>query len=325
MEKTVVVLVSGETLADGKKSDIGSQRIRAWELAEALVPMIASNAKMAILHGNKPQVGFVLLRSELAAHALHPIPLDVCGADTQGATGYMLSQSLINIIRDKKLLRHVMCLFTQTLVEPKRSEQTTLTAIGPWFDREKADQYRQTRGWQIVEEPGKGYRRGVPSLRPQRILEINAIRKLVNEGDIVIAAGGGGIPVMQNAEDHFEGTEVVIETEMVACMVAQQLNANLLVVVVDREDKYILAGLMPEKKNLMTLGELDSLLVRGDITSHTVLKTLRAASEFLHGGGEQVQISSLDNLDKLLAGERGLWIGRQQPVTNLFEEYIHKA
>ena len=87
MEKTVVVLVSGETLADGKKSDIGSQRIRAWELAEALVPMIASNAKMAILHGNKPQVGFVLLRSELAAHALHPIPLDVCGADTQGATG----------------------------------------------------------------------------------------------------------------------------------------------------------------------------------------------------------------------------------------------
>ncbi len=320
MDKTVVVLVSGETLAGWKQSDIVSQKANAQALADALVPVIRSNARMALLHGNKPQVGFVLLRSEVASHALHPIPLDVCGADTQGATGYMLSQSLINVIREKQLHRQVMCIFTQTLVETNKQEQTTLTAIGPWFDREKADQYSQTRNWQIVEEPGKGYRRGVPSLRPQRILEINGIRKLVNDGDIVIAAGGGGIPVVQNADNQFEGTEVVIETEMAACMVAQQINANILVMVVDREDKYILSGLMREKINTMTLSQLDALLSDGAISSNTVLRSLRAASEFLHSGGEQVQIASLENLSRLIAGERGLWIGRQQPDTHVFAQ-----
>ncbi len=318
MDKTVVVLVSGETLADGHGSTIKEQRLNAQTLAEGLYPILKSEVKLAILHGNKPQVGFVLFRSEVASHALHPIPLDVCGADTQGATGYMISQALMNVLEQHHLKRQVLSIFTQTLVEPGNLDQASLIAIGPWFDREKAEQYRQTRGWQIVEEPGKGYRRGVPSLRPQKILEIEGIRKLVGEGDIVIAAGGGGIPVMLNAQGNLQGMEVVIETEMVACMVAEQLKANMLVIIIERDDKFILSGLMMSNVNTFSLDELDQILAQESLQSSTVRRTLRAASEFLHGGGEQVMISSLKNLPEHLASQSGLRIGTRQPSIELF-------
>jgi carbamate kinase len=318
MDGTIVVLVSGEALAEGNVSTFKEQRLNARSFGEGLLPILQCETKLAILHGNKPQVGFVLLRSEVASHVLHPIPLDVCGADTQGATGYMISQALMNVLEQHKIERQVLSIFTQTLVEPGVLDHASLTAIGPWFDREKADQYRQTRGWQIVEEPGRGYRRGVPSLPPQKILEIEGIQKLVNDGDIVIAAGGGGIPVMRNAQGNLEGIEVVLETEMVACKVAQQLNANILVMIIDRDDKFILSGLRMNSVNPLSLEELDLILSQKPLRSSTVKRMLRAASEFLHNGGEQVMISSLKNLPEYLVSKRGLRIGSRQPSIELF-------
>ncbi len=319
MDGTVVVLVSGEALANGHGSTIKDQRLNAETLAESLSPIIKFETKLAILHGNKPQVGFVLFRSEVASHALHPIPLDVCGADTQGATGYMISQALMNVLEQINIERRVISLFTQTLVEPVNLEHAPLAAIGPWFDRDKAEQYRQTRGWKIVEDPGKGYRRGVPSLRPQRILEMEGIQKLVGEGDIVIAAGGGGIPVMRNAQGNLEGIEVVIETEQVACMVAKQLQANILLMLIEREDKFILAGLMKGDVDTLSIEEVDQILAQETFTSRTVQRSLKAASEFLHNGGEQVMISSLQNLAAHLTDRRGLRIGSRQPSVGLFK------
>jgi carbamate kinase len=318
MNGTIVVLVSGEALAGGNGSTFKEQRLNAKAFAEGLYPILQSGTKLAVLHGNKPQVGFVLFRSEVASHVLHPIPLDVCGADTQGATGYMISQALMNVLGQHQVERQVMSIFTQTLVEPGTPSNAPLTAIGPWFDREKADQYRQTRGWQIVEEPGRGYRRGVPSLRPQKILEIETIRKLVNDGDIVIAAGGGGIPVMRNSQGNLEGIEVVLETELVASKVAQQLNANILVMIIDRDDKFLLSGLTMSGVNTLSLEELDQILSQESLRSSTVKRTLDAASEFLHNGGEQVMITSLKNLPEYLTNKRGLRIGSRQPSVELF-------
>src|SRR5690349_4768195 len=265
MSGTVVTLISGEALADGHGPTISDQKLNAQEFADGLSSLLAPEIKLAVLHGNKPQVGFVLFRSEVAGHALHTIPLDVCGADTQGATGYMISQALWNTLGRNKIDRRVVCVLTQTRIEDGNLEQAPLKAIGPWFDREKAEQYRETRKWKIVEEPGHGYRRAVPSLPPLEIFEMAQIKSLVDSGNIVIAAGGGGIPVTRNSDGVLKGIEAVINTEQVACMVAQELNANVLLMVVDREDKFLRSGLM--MNGVLPLSTLDEILQRGDIES----------------------------------------------------------
>ena len=155
MKDAVVILVHGEVLAGEHAATIPEQRRNASTLAEGLLPVLRSNLRVALLHGNKPQVGFVLFRAELASHILHSIPLDVCGADTQGATGYMLSQALMNVLRNNRVQRNVMSVLTQTVVDshdPLFHQPTK--AIGPRFDRDKAEQHRQAHGWHIIEEPG---------------------------------------------------------------------------------------------------------------------------------------------------------------------------
>lgn len=319
MSGTVVALVSGEALANGHGPTISDQKLNAKELADGLSPLLTPEIKLAVLHGNKPQVGFVLFRSEVASHALHAIPLDVCGADTQGATGYMISQALRNTLSQHNIDRRVVCVLTQTLVESGNLDQAPLKAIGPWFDRDKAEQYRQARKWKIVEEPGRGYRRGVPSLPPLEIFEMAEIKSLVDAGNIVIAAGGGGIPVSRNPQGILEGIEAVIDTEQVARMVAQEVKANVLLMIVDRDDKFIRSGLIMDSLNMIALSELDDILRKETFKSGTVLGALRSASEFLHSGGEQVMITSLANLTRNLANKRGLRIGSPLPSIKQFE------
>jgi len=319
MSGTVVVLVNGEVLANGQGSTISDQRQNAMQLAEGLLPLFKSDTKVVILHGNKPQVGFVLFRSELASHALHSIPLDVCGADTQGATGFMLSLAFTNVLRRAKLPRKVMCVVTQTQVNCSEPGTSQLMAIGPWFDREKAEQYRQTRGWTIIEEPGRGYRRAVPSLPPKEILEIEGIAQLVDIGVVVIAGGGGGVPVFENANTDYEGIEAVTDTEQVAVLMAQALKAKVLLSVIENDNKFILSGISTEYKNRMDLNTLDGILSREVFSSKTVDNKLRAASVFLHHGGEQVVITTLRNLPETLTKGNGLRIGSLNTTVDLFK------
>jgi len=316
MKGTVVTLVSGEALADGHGSTIIDQRKNAKELADGLTSVLQANVNLSVLHGNKPQVGFVLFRSEVASHALHTVPLDVCGADTQGATGYMIAQAIRNKLLQYKIEREVICILTQTVVDTDTPDSSPLKAIGPWFDREKAEQYRQTRKWDIIEEPGRGYRRGVHSFPPRKILEMNVIKDMVEEGKIVIAGGGGGIPVFYNNDGILEGIEAVIDTEKVACMIAHNLNANILLIVIDSDEKFIRSGIMMD--GFITLSELDNIIDDQQILSNTVLGTLKAASEFLHRGGEQVMITNLLKLHQNLINKKGLRIGVRNPSIDLF-------
>jgi carbamate kinase len=320
MSGTVVVLVNGEVLANGQGSKISDQRLNAKALSESLYPLLASDLKLAVLHGNKPQVGFVLFRSELASHVLHGIPLDVCGADTQGATGYMLSQAFMNVFNQHKVQRPVMCILTQTLVDTSHVEDNIPSAtIGPWFDRDKAEQYRQTRGWSMIEEPGRGYRRAVPSYPAKEILEFDAIQQVVQSGGIVIACGGGGIPVTRNEEGVISGIEAVIETEQIACLMARQLKANILLMVVENDNKFNLVGLSAEAARLLSIEELDNFLANETINSNSVRNKLRAASQFLHSGGEQVVITTLRGLLNTLTQQGGLRIGTGNPSVALFQ------
>lgn len=309
MTGTVVVMVTGSVLANGQGSQISDQRRNAQALAEGLTRLLLSGRKAIVLHGNKPQVGFVLFRSELASHILHPIPLDVCGADTQGATGYMLSMAFANVFSLHKVSRRVMAVITQTVVEanPPAHEART-RPIGPYFDREKAENYRQTRGWSIAEEPGRGYRRAVPCLPATEIIEMDGIRRMVNDGDLVIASGGGGIPVVRDGQGRLEGIEAVVETEQVACLLARQLVAEEFLMIVDRDDSFILAGLATEGGNAMSLEALDRFLAEKPMRSSSVESKLKAASAFLHQGGRRVIVTTLRKLADALAGQGGLRI-----------------
>jgi carbamate kinase len=319
MKKAIVILVNGEVLSDKFSSTIASQRDKAHELAESLLPIFKSDLQVAILHGNKPQVGFVLYRSELASHILHSVPLDVCGADTQGATGYMLVQALHNVLVEHQLHRPVMSVITQTVVDaedPLFNQPTK--AIGPFFDRDKAEQHRQNRGWHMLLEPGRGYRRAVSAPVPLEIVEMEGIKQLVENGTIVIAAGGGGIPVVRTRNGGFHGLEAVVDTDRVSCLMAGQLRAPTLLMVVDRDDKFAMMGLSTEQQTHLSLQDLDALLHSATFASQMVEGKLQATADFLHGGGEQVIITTLRKLPATLAGKAGLRIGTAQPTITQF-------
>jgi carbamate kinase len=318
MKETIVVVVNGEVLADAHGTSIPDQRDSSQMFAEGLAPILTCNMNIAILHGNKPQVGFVLFRSEIASHVLHSVPLDVCGADTQGATGYLLSQAIRNELQRKHVQRSVMCTLTQTLVDTSRPEkEQQLSAIGPWYDRERAEKYRTTRKWKMIEEPGRGYRRGVPALPPLDVIELDSIKQLVDSGTIVISGGGGGIPVTADANGNLSGIEAVVGTEQISNMFAQRLNAKIMIMVVETATKYIMAHLSIEKRSRLMLQELDKFLKDESIKSRTVQAQLLAASEFLHDGGEQVIITTLEKLPATLKNKGGLWIGDNEMSLNL--------
>lgn len=310
MKKAVVILVNGEVLADRHDSTIASQRNSARLLASGLVPILTGDLRVILLHGNKPQVGFVLQRSELASHALHPVPLDICGADTQGATGYMLAQALGNVLTELHIDRQVMSIVTQTVVDdqdPLFNEPTK--AIGPYYDRQMAEQYRHSRGWAMLLEPGRGYRRAVPSPTPLEVVEMESITQLAENGAVVIAGGGGGIPVIRTPDGYLQGVEAVVDTDQVASMMARNVRASVLLMVIESDDKFAMSRLSTERAHHLSLLELNALLATESFGSNMVLAKLRAAASFLQDGGEQVIITTLRKLPMALKDEGGLRIG----------------
>ena len=318
MGETIVILVDGEVLADTRESTIDEQKGCAGVFAEGLKSILSSKLNIAILHGNKPQVGYVLFRSELASHMLHPIPLDVCGADTQGATGYMLSQAIMNELRKNETNRNVMSVIAQTVVNSDSEFFSKFDkSIGPWMDYERAEQRRQSYGWQIVEESGYGFRRAVPSPPPIEILEIEGIKQLIDSGTIVITAGGGGIPVIVNNQGVLEGVEAVVDTDIMASMLAHQLGAKLMLIIVDHDSGFLSSGIGTQIYKSITQIELRELIESDKIHSGYVLRKLSSAIQFLQNDGEQVIITTLSKLSSPMLKESGLWIEAESPTFEL--------
>jgi carbamate kinase len=314
MSETIVILVDGEVMADSRESTIEEQKGRSGIFAEGLLPILSSDLRIAILHGNKPQVGYVLFRSELASHMLHPIPLDVCGADTQGATGYMLSQAVLNELRKNNNRRHVMSVITQTVVNSDSEYLKKIDKpIGPWMDYERAEHRRQVYGWQIIEESGYGFRRAVSSPPPIEILEIEGIKQLIDSGTIVITAGGGGIPVIVNKEGVLEGVEAVVDTDQVASMLAHQLEAKVMLMVIEHDTGFLSFGIGTQIYHSVSQSMLEEMLANDKIRSGFVHRKLSSAIQFLQSGGEQVIITTLRKLSSALLRESGLWIESEDP------------
>lgn len=320
MSDNIVILVNGEVLADTKQSTIKDQKKNAGLLARELLPILKSDYNITLLHGNKPQVGYVLYRSELASHVLHQIPLDVCGADTQGATGYMLSQSLINTMRKNHCDRSVMSVMTQTVVDKNSQDYNEPNKqIGPWMDKDRAEQRRQLYGWKITQEPGYGYRRVVPSPPPLEIVEIDGIRQLTQSGTIVVAAGGGGVPVKSDTNGLLEGLEVVVDTDHVASILAHQLKAETLLMIIEDDVKFLEAGLDRPDYCHLTFREFREMEKDVETSSSSVSRKLQSIKNYLNNGGNQVIVTTLRKLEPTLKKHSGLWIGDEVNDLNLAE------
>jgi carbamate kinase len=307
-ERTAVVAIGGNSLIKDKDHQtVPDQYVAARETCQHIVSMISAGWRIVITHGNGPQVGFVLRRSELAAHELHDVPLDVCGADTQGAIGYALQQNLGNEFRRCGIDSDAVTLICQTEVcasDPAFANPSK--PIGSFMDAEQADRRRQ-QGWHVVEDAHRGWRRVVPSPRPLRIVELPSIRRLIDAGTVVIAVGGGGIPVVADEAGNLLGVAAVIDKDLASAMLAGQLGADLFVIAT-AVPQVALDFATPRQRwvDRLTLSEAKRYLAEGGhFAAGSMAPKIEAVITYLEHGGKEALIATPDDLQLALAGQTG--------------------
>ena len=307
MKRAVVAIGGNSLITDPEHQSVEDQYIAAAETDHHIAAMVAAGWEVVVTHGNGPQVGFILRRSELARGELHEVPLDVCGADTQGAIGYMLQQNLINDLRKMGIERGVATVVTQVEVAADDPAfQAPSKPIGSFFTEEEAKQRRDNDGGDVVEDANRGWRRVVASPRPVRVVEIEAIRRLL-DGFVVIAAGGGGIPVVADEAGDLHGVAAVIDKDHASALLANLLDANVLVISTSIDQVALDFG-KPEQRFVseMTLADAKSYLAEGThFKSGSMAPKIAAVIDFLEGGGETAIITSPANIPLALEGKAG--------------------
>lgn len=305
--KLAAVAIGGNSLIqDPKHPEIKYQWAAVRETCEHIASMIAEGWSVVITHGNGPQVGYILRRAELAASEVHTVPLDLIVADTQGAIGYMLQQALDNALRRRGINRTIVTVVTQVRVDPADPAFLNPSKpIGGFMTEEQARRFTAD-GWHVVEDAGRGWRRVVASPKPQLIHEINAIRALILSDYIVIAVGGGGVPVVRDARGELRGVQAVIDKDLASSLLAQNLRADLFVISTGVE-KVSLNFRQPNERKLdqITLSEARRYIDEGHFAAGSMLPKIEAAVEFVGMGGPQAIITDPPNLVRALRGETG--------------------
>ncbi|HKZ54469.1 MAG TPA: carbamate kinase [Anaerolineales bacterium] len=306
-----VVAVGGNSLIkDSKHQTIPDQYVAAQESMGHIAGMIQGGWDVVITHGNGPQVGFILRRAELALHELHPVPLDYCGADTQGAIGYMFQRALYSEFRERGLKKLAATVVTQVQVDRQDPAfQNPAKPIGSFMDQALAQQHRDDDGWSVVEDAGRGWRRVVPSPMPVRIVERDAILALIQAGFVVIGVGGGGIPVVEDEEGNLVGVEAVIDKDFASSLLAASIHADLFLISTAVE-KVALDFNKPSQRWLdhMTLAQAKQHLGEGQFAKGSMEPKVRAIIQFLERGGRRALITNPENIGRALEGETGTWI-----------------
>jgi carbamate kinase len=275
--------------------------------------MIEAGYEVIIGHGNGPQVGFILRRSEIAAkvEGMHEVPLDVCGADTQGAIGYALQQNLQNELRRRGKPKPVATVVTQVLVDQSDPAFKNPTKpIGGFMEKDEAKRRESDMGWNVVEDAGRGWRRVVASPLPQEIVEIEAIKALIAAGVTVISTGGGGIPVVRNAQGDLEGVAAVIDKDFGSSLLATNVGAELFVISTAVEKAALNFG-KPDQKWLdkITLAEAKAYLAEGThFAKGSMAPKVQAIIRFLENGGKRALVTNPENIGRALKGETGTWV-----------------
>jgi len=315
MTKIAVIAIGGNSLIlDDKHVTVESQYQAAKQTCVHIADMIEQGWDVAIGHGNGPQVGYILRRSEIAAKTagMHEVPLDVCGADSQGAIGYALQQNLQNILYQRGIRKKVVTVITQVLVDkadPAFSKPTK--PIGSFMDKDEAEKRQREQGWSVVEDAGRGYRRVVASPLPKEIVELETVQTLLAQGIITVTVGGGGIPVIDPGDGNYEGIAAVIDKDFASSLLARNINADLFVISTAVEKVAINFG-KPEQKWLdkMTLAEAKQYLAEGaHFAKGSMAPKIQAVIWFLEANpNAKALITNPQNLGRALKGETGTWI-----------------
>ncbi len=310
--KVAVVAIGGNSLIiDKNRKTIADQYDAVEQTMEHISGMIADGWDVVITHGNGPQVGFILRRSELSMHELHPVPLDYCGADTQGAIGYMIQKALRNEFKKQESSKEAVTVVTQVEVSADDSAfQNPSKPIGSFMDEETARE-RMAEGQDFVEDAGRGWRRVVPSPLPINIVEVDAIKTLIERGFIVVAVGGGGIPVVENENGDLIGVEAVIDKDFASGLLANLISADLLLISTAVE-KVALNFNKPDQRwiDKMTMSEAERYIAENHFAPGSMLPKIKACVKFLKEGGNAALITDPPNILRALHGETGTWITR---------------
>ncbi len=311
MTRLAVALGGNALIKRGEPGSTEVQRHNLEAAADGLVSLAeGSRAQIVLTHGNGPQVGFLAIEAEAAADIVPAPPLDVLGAESQGQIGYLLQQALHDAFLARGLHREIATIVTQTAVpadDPAFSKPTK--PVGPIYDEATARRHAEERGWTIAPD-GKHWRRVVPSPPPYKIVEATAIRALVNAGILVIASGGGGAPVVEDAEGHLHGVEAVIDKDLAAVVLARAVGADGLLLLTDVDAVYRGWGTDHQERILrLSVEEALEGLAAGAWPSGSMAPKVRACAEFIRSGGRFAAIGALDDACAIVQGRAGTWFG----------------
>ncbi|NCD22374.1 MAG: carbamate kinase [Spartobacteria bacterium] len=303
-----VIAIGGNSLIlDSQKISVKDQYQAASETAHHVAALVAAGYRVVITHGNGPQVGFILLRSDLARNVLHQVPLDSCVADTQGALGYQIGQTLANELKRQGIQKPIATVVTQVLVDNRDPAFSNPTKpIGSFYTEEEAEKHKTESGWTLKEDAGRGWRRVVASPQPLRIVEEDTIRLLLEQDVVVIAVGGGGIPVRENEKGELEGCAAVIDKDLASCLLAKNLKADLFIISTG-VDKVAVDFKKPTQRELdrLTVAEAKKYLAEGQFPAGSMGPKISAAIDFLEHGGKEVIITQPFLLEEAIAGRNG--------------------
>ena len=307
-DKTLVIALGGNAITPpSQEGNIPQQFQATQETCEHIVTLIERGFDIVLTHGNGPQVGNVLRRVEKARDEIYTLPLDVCVADTEGGMGYMIQQSMENALKKRKIKKSIITVITQVVVDAADSAfQKPSKPIGPFMGVEEAQERRAKDHWQVVEDASRGYRRVVPSPRPIRIVEINAIRSLIRDNCIVIACGGGGIPVVVDGSGRLRGVEGVIDKDWATALLACEIGAKTMIISTGTE-KVSLNFKKPDQVLLdeLHLADARTYLSQGQFPAGSMGPKIEAAIQFLEKGGRQVIVTVPERLADALDGKTG--------------------
>lgn len=306
--RLIVVAIGGNSLIeDAKNISIESQFAAASKTARHIASLAQSGYRIVIVHGNGPQVGFALQRSEALQAELFPQPLDVCVAETQGSIGYQLQMALHNELQRLAISRQVCTVLTQVIVDPTdRAFEQPTKPIGSFMSEAEALHRVRTEQWSVVSDAGRGFRRVVPSPQPQAIVELETIATLVAQQTIVIAAGGGGIPVTLNSDGTLVGCEAVIDKDLAAALLARQLGADLLLISTAVQQVYLNYGSDRQKPlSKVSVAECKEYIAQGHFAAGSMLPKIEAQMSFISASGKEGIITSPEYIVAALRGEKG--------------------
>jgi carbamate kinase len=313
MAKKAVIAIGGNSLiTDKNHKTVPDQYAATAETCKHIADMIEQGWDVVITSGNGPQVGFILRRSELSEHELHPVPLDYCGADTQGAIGYMIQRALYNEFHKRNILKDVVSVVTQVRVsKDDPAFQKPSKPIGSFMDEKTAKAKEKDEKWVVKEDSGRGWRRVVASPTPKEIIELPSIKALIEDGIVVYAVGGGGIPVVADENGYLEGTAAVIDKDRASSLLATGINADVLIISTAVEKVYLNYG----KENQQAIDKMDHIqaqryIEEGHFAPGSMLPKIESCVEFIKNGGEMAIITDPPNLSRALKGETGTTIVR---------------